>query len=83
MIFITMSQTQNRKQPPNTLAIAIQYEGTRAMSNSKADTSFNNKAEAFEAFDDTPTHLVNTATIGDVIQHRFGRRDVLERQPWQ
>jgi len=78
LIFITMSQTQNRKQPPITLAIAIQYEGTRVMSNSKIDTSFNNKAEAFEAFDDTPTHLVNTATIGDVIQHRFGRRDVLK-----
>ena len=47
------------------------------MSNSK-EPSFNNKAEAFEAFDDTPTHTVDTATIGDVIQHRFGRRDVLK-----
>ncbi|WP_108883444.1 alkaline phosphatase PhoX [Anderseniella sp. Alg231-50] len=40
--------------------------------------SFSNKAEAFEASDDTPTHIVDTATIGDVIQHRFGRRDVLK-----
>ena len=47
------------------------------MSNSK-EPSFNNKAEAFEAFDDTPTHTVDTATLGDVIQHRFGRRDVLK-----
>lgn len=42
------------------------------------DLSFSNKAEAFEAFDDTPTHPVDTATIGDVIQQRFGRRDVLK-----
>jgi secreted PhoX family phosphatase len=38
---------------------------------------FCNKAEAFEAFDDIPTnpHLENT--IGDLINRRFGRRDVL------
>jgi secreted PhoX family phosphatase len=39
---------------------------------------FSNKAEAFEAFDDTPTHILDTATLGDVIQQRFGRRDVLK-----
>lgn len=39
--------------------------------------AFCNKAEAFDAFDDIPTnpHLGNT--IGDVINRRFGRRDVL------
>lgn len=43
------------------------------------DTSnFSNKAEAFEAFDDTPTHDVLGDTIGDVIQHRFGRRGLLK-----
>ncbi|MGI9512164.1 MAG: PhoX family protein [Anderseniella sp.] len=42
------------------------------------EPSFSNKAEAFESFDDTPTHTVDTATIGDVIQQRFGRRDVLK-----
>ena len=47
------------------------------MSNS-SDASFSNKAEAFEAFDDTATHAIDTATIGDVIQQRFGRRDVLK-----
>ncbi|MEM9473490.1 MAG: hypothetical protein AAGA00_16165, partial [Pseudomonadota bacterium] len=47
------------------------------MSNS-SDERFSNKAEAFEAFDDTPTHAIDTATIGDVIQQRFGRRDVLK-----
>lgn len=40
--------------------------------------AYSNKAEAFEAFDDTPTHDVNAPTIGDVIQTRFGRRDVLK-----
>jgi len=39
---------------------------------------FSNKAEAFEAFDDTPTHHVDAPTIGDVIQQRFGRRDALK-----
>lgn len=39
--------------------------------------AFCHKAEAFEAFDDIPTnpHLENT--IGDLINRRFGRRDVL------
>ncbi len=47
------------------------------MSNSN-DARFSNKAEAFEASDDIPTHAIDTATIGDVIQQRFGRRDVLK-----
>ncbi len=39
--------------------------------------AFRNKAEAYDAFDDTPTnpHLDNT--IGDVVNRRFGRRDIL------
>lgn len=41
------------------------------------DAEICNKAEAFEAFDDIPTnpHLGNT--IGDVINRRYGRREVL------
>ena len=40
-------------------------------------SEYGNKAEAFEAFDDIPTnpHLGNT--IGDVINRRYGRREVL------
>ncbi len=45
---------------------------------SSSNASFSNKAEAFEAFDDTPTHIIDTATIGDIIQQRFGRRDMLK-----
>ena len=45
---------------------------------SRKDSPYSNKAEAFEAFDDIPTHAIDTATIGDVIQQRFGRRDVLK-----
>ncbi len=48
------------------------------MPSKKNQQSFSNKAEAFEAFDDTPTHDVNAPTIGDVIQQRFGRRDALK-----
>jgi secreted PhoX family phosphatase len=40
--------------------------------------AFSNKAEAFEAFDDIPTHDVKGPTIGDIIQTRFGRRGVLK-----
>ncbi|MEM6745057.1 MAG: PhoX family phosphatase [Pseudomonadota bacterium] len=42
-----------------------------------ASEEHGNRAEAFEAFDDIPTnpHLGNT--IGDVINRRYGRRDVL------
>lgn len=36
-----------------------------------------NKAEAFEAFDDIPANPDPANTIGDVINARFGRRDVL------
>ena len=36
-----------------------------------------NKAEAFEAFDDIPTNPDPDNTIGDVINARYGRRDVL------
>ncbi|MEO1457334.1 MAG: PhoX family phosphatase [Pseudomonadota bacterium] len=36
-----------------------------------------NKAEAFEAFDDIPTNPNLGNTIGDVINRRYGRRDVL------
>lgn len=41
------------------------------------NSSYGNRSEAYEAFDDIPTnpHLGNT--IGDVIQRRYGRRDVL------
>ncbi|MEO1599667.1 MAG: PhoX family phosphatase [Pseudomonadota bacterium] len=41
------------------------------------DAEICNKAEAYEAFDDLPTnpHLGNT--IGDVINRRYGRRDIL------
>jgi secreted PhoX family phosphatase len=41
------------------------------------DTAFGNKAEAFEAFDDIPTNPNLNCTIGDVINARYGRRDVL------
>ncbi|MGB7243223.1 MAG: PhoX family phosphatase [Sulfitobacter sp.] len=36
-----------------------------------------NKAEAFELFDDIPTNPHLERTIGDVINARFGRRDML------
>lgn len=42
-----------------------------------ADPEFGNKAEAFEAFDDIPTNPNLGNTIGDVINRRYGRRDVL------
>ncbi|MBB5515688.1 hypothetical protein FHS89_001700 [Rubricella aquisinus] len=41
------------------------------------DPSYGNKAEAFEAFDDIPTNPNLQTTIGDVINQRYGRRDVL------
>ncbi|MEO1153216.1 MAG: PhoX family phosphatase [Pseudomonadota bacterium] len=42
------------------------------------DPQYGNRAEAFEAFDDIPTnpHLGNT--IGDVINRRYGRREVMK-----
>lgn len=41
------------------------------------DDGFCNKAEAFEAFDDIPTNPNLGNTIGDVINRRYGRRDVI------
>jgi len=41
------------------------------------DDEFCNKAQAFEAADDIPTHAHLGNTIGDVINRRFGRRDLL------
>lgn len=41
------------------------------------DPSIGNKAEAFEAFDDIPTNPNLSRTIGDVINARYGRREVL------
>ncbi|MCR9125143.1 MAG: PhoX family phosphatase [Rhodobacteraceae bacterium] len=41
------------------------------------DPAYGNKAEAFEAFDDIPTNPNLNRTIGDVINARYGRRDVL------
>lgn len=42
------------------------------------DASIGNKAEAYEAFDDIPTNPNLTRTIGDVINRRYGRRDMLK-----
>lgn len=39
---------------------------------------FSNKAEAFEAFDDTPLSPANDRTIGAVIARRYSRRDMLK-----
>ncbi|WP_208352011.1 PhoX family protein [Pseudaestuariivita rosea] len=41
------------------------------------DPEYGNKAEAFEAFDDIPTNPNLSNTIGDVINRRYGRRDML------
>ncbi|WP_425043491.1 PhoX family protein [Primorskyibacter sp. S87] len=41
------------------------------------DPDIGNKAEAYEAFDDIPLNPGPLNTIGDVIQDRFGRRDLL------
>lgn len=42
------------------------------------DASIGNKAEAYEAFDDLPTNPNLSRTIGDVINTRYGRRDMLK-----
>ena len=42
------------------------------------DPEHGNKAEAFEAFDDIPTNPNLSRTIGDVINARYGRRDMLK-----
>lgn len=41
------------------------------------DPEYGNKAEAFEAYDDIPTNPNLGNTIGDVINERYGRREVL------
>lgn len=41
------------------------------------DPAIGNKAESYEAFDDIPTNPNLSQTIGDVINTRYGRRDVL------
>ncbi|RVT83242.1 PhoX family phosphatase [Rhodobacteraceae bacterium CCMM004] len=41
------------------------------------DPQYGNKAEAFEAFDDIPTNPNLGNTIGDVINRRYGRREVM------
>lgn len=41
------------------------------------DPTIGNKAEAFETYDDIPTNPNLQRTIGDVINTRYGRRDVL------
>ena len=41
------------------------------------DPEFGNKAEAYEAFDDIPTNPNLGRTIGDVINARYGRREML------
>jgi hypothetical protein len=40
--------------------------------------TFSNKAEAFEAFDDIPTHEVPDSTIGNVVARRFTRRQLFK-----
>ncbi|MEX5564559.1 PhoX family phosphatase [Pseudophaeobacter sp. 1A16562] len=42
------------------------------------DPEIGNKAEAYEAFDDIPTNPRLERTIGDVINARYGRRDLLK-----
>jgi uncharacterized protein len=43
-----------------------------------SNTTFSNKAEAFEAFDDIPTHDVPAETIGNVVARRFTRRQLFK-----
>jgi hypothetical protein len=40
--------------------------------------TFPSKAEAFEAFDDTPLSPPTDATIGAIFARRYSRRDVLK-----
>lgn len=42
------------------------------------DPAIGNRAEAFQAFDDIPTNPDLSRTIGDVINARYGRRDMLK-----
>lgn len=41
------------------------------------DPKIGNKAESYEAFDDIPTNPNLSRTIGEVINTRYGRRDIL------
>ncbi|MEQ6247690.1 PhoX family phosphatase [Sulfitobacter sp. HNIBRBA3233] len=41
-----------------------------------ADPTIGNKAEAYEAFDDIPTNPNLSRTIGEVVAHRFTRREM-------
>ncbi len=44
----------------------------------KTDLShYSNRAEAYEASEDVPANRSNAPTFGDVVNRRFGRRDVL------
>jgi uncharacterized protein len=43
-----------------------------------SNDTFSNKAEAFEAFDDIPTHNVPAETIGNVVARRFTRRQLFK-----
>jgi uncharacterized protein len=42
------------------------------------DNTYSNKAEAFEAFDDIPTHDVPAETIGNIVARRFTRRQLFK-----
>ncbi|MGP1397860.1 MAG: PhoX family protein [Inquilinaceae bacterium] len=41
------------------------------------NTRFSCKAEAFEAADDVPTNPSTTPTLGDIVNTRFGRREMM------
>lgn len=41
------------------------------------NTRFSCKAEVFEAADDTPTNPSTAPTLGDVVNTRFGRREMM------
>ncbi len=43
-----------------------------------SDNTYSNKAEAFEAFDDVPTHDVPAETIGNIVARRFTRRQLFK-----
>ncbi|MEM1045784.1 MAG: PhoX family phosphatase [Pseudomonadota bacterium] len=45
--------------------------------NSKTADPYCNRSEAFEAFDDIPTNPNLSKTFGDIVNLRYGRRDVL------
>src|SRR5262245_46158353 len=50
----------------------------RDMHKDRGEDRFSNKAEAFEAFDDTPLSPQTDHTIGAVIARRYSRRDMLK-----